>query len=127
VLSYVAVKHVHIGAAATSLALFAVRGAWMLWSPARLERTWVRIVPHVVDTVLLASALWLAVALGAVPGWLAAKIVALLVYIALGTIALRRGRTRAQRTTALVAALATFAYIASVAVTKSPLAFLARL
>jgi uncharacterized membrane protein SirB2 len=126
-MSYAAVKHVHVGAAAASLALFSLRGAWMRWSPARLDRAWVRIVPHVVDTVLLASALWLAVTLGAFPGWLAAKVIALLCYIALGTIALKRGRTRAQRTTALVAALATFAYIVSVAVTKSPLGLLARL
>jgi uncharacterized membrane protein SirB2 len=126
-MSYAAVKHAHAGAAAASLVLFAVRGAWMLWSPAQLERTWVRVVPHVVDTVLLASALWLAVALGAFPGWLAAKVVALLGYVALGTIALKRGRTRAQRTIALVAALATFAYIVSVAITKSPLGLFARL
>jgi uncharacterized membrane protein SirB2 len=127
VLSYAAVKHVHVGAAATSFALFAVRGTWMLWSPARLEQTWVRILPHVVDTLLLASALWLAFQIGAFPDWLAAKVVALLGYIALGMIALKRGRTRQQRITALVAALATFAYIVSVAITKSPLGMLARL
>ena len=126
---YGLVKSLHAGSAALSIALFATRGAWMLWSPERLRERWVRIVPHAIDTVLLASALWLAWQLGAAGahGWLAAKVVALLVYIALGTVALKRGRTRGVRIAAFVAAVATFGYIVSVALTKSPLGFLARL
>ena len=79
-----------------------------------------------IDTVLLVSALWLAWQLGAqgTRGWLAAKLAGLAVYIALGAVALKRGRTRATRTAAFVAALATFGYIVSVAVTKSPLGLL---
>jgi uncharacterized membrane protein SirB2 len=128
-LEYDTIKQLHTGAAAVSIALFVVRGAWMLYSPELLQRRWVKTVPHVVDTVLLASALWLAWQIGAdgPRGWLAAKIVALLVYIALGTIALKRGRTRSLRIAAFVAAVATFGYIVSVALTKSPLGFLARL
>lgn len=128
-LEYGTIKHVHAGAAAVSIALFAVRGAWMLYSPELLQRRWVKTVPHVVDTVLLASALWLAWQFGAdgPRGWLAAKIVALFVYIALGTIALKRGKTRGVRIAAFVAAVATFGYIVSVALTKSPAGFLARL
>jgi uncharacterized membrane protein SirB2 len=123
---YATVKAIHAGSAALSIALFVTRGVWMLRSPQRLRQRWVAIVPHVIDTVLLASALWLAWNLGAggAHGWLAAKVVALLVYIGLGTIALKRGRTRGVRIAALVAAIATFAYIVTVAVTKSPLGFL---
>ncbi len=126
IVEYEAVKVIHVGAAAVSLALFVLRGSWMLGAPARLDRRWVRIVPHVIDTVLLASALWLAWQLGAqgTRGWLAAKLAGLAVYIALGAIALKRGRTRATRTAAFVVALATFGYIVSVAVTKSPLGLL---
>jgi uncharacterized membrane protein SirB2 len=112
----------HVGAVVLTGALFVLRGAWMLRSPERLDRRWVRISPHVVDTVLLASAiamLWVAGWSPTQP-WIATKIVALLVYIALGTIALKRGRTRGVRAGAFVAALATFAYIVSVALTKSP-------
>ena len=121
------VKGLHVGAAAISLALFVLRGGWMLVAPVRLRHRWIRIVPHVIDTVLLASALWLAWQLGAqgTRAWLAAKIAGLAVYIVLGTIALRRGKTRGGRLAAFVAALATFGYIVSVAVTKSPLGFLA--
>jgi uncharacterized membrane protein SirB2 len=127
--SYAAIRQLHVSAAAVSFALFALRGAFMIASPARLAQRWVRIVPHVVDSALLASALWLAWQLGAAGagGWLVAKVVGLLVCIALGTIALKRGRTRPVRVAALIAALATFGYIVSVAVTKSPLGFVGAL
>jgi uncharacterized membrane protein SirB2 len=126
---YAAIKLVHVGAAALSIAGFALRGAWMLRSPQRLRERWVRIVPHAIDTVLLASALWLAWQLGAegTRGWLWAKLIALLVYIGLGTIALKRGKTHGVRVAAFAGALATFAYIVSVAIAKSPLGLLARL
>jgi uncharacterized membrane protein SirB2 len=120
---YADLKHVHMGAAALSIALFILRGTWMLWSPERLRARWVRIVPHVIDTALLVSALWLAWQLGAggPRGWLIAKVVGLLVYIVLATIALKRGRTLRIRAVAFIGAIATFGYIVMVAVTKSPL------
>jgi uncharacterized membrane protein SirB2 len=126
---YAAIKLVHVGAAALSITGFALRGAWMLRSPQRLRERWVRILPHAVDSVLLASALWLAWQLGAegTRGWLWAKVIALLVYIGLGTIALKRGSTRGVRVAAFAGALLTFAYIVSVAIAKSPLGLLARL
>ena len=125
---YAAIKQVHMAAAGVSLALFVLRGAWRFASPERLAARWVRVVPHVIDTVLLASALWLAwhIGSGAAP-WIAAKVVALVAYILLGTIALKRGRSPAIRAGAFFAALATFGYIVSVAVTKSPWGALARL
>jgi len=60
-------------------------------------------------------------------GWLVAKIVGLLVYIVLGTIALKRGKTRRMRVGAFVAAIATFVYIVMVALTKSPLGVFAQI
>lgn len=95
----------------------------MLRDSARLHARWVRIAPHVVDTLLLVSAIGLAVQLRLSPvqhTWLLAKIVALLLYIGLGVVALRRGRNRLVRALAWVAALATYLYIVAVAVTKSP-------
>jgi uncharacterized membrane protein SirB2 len=128
-IDYAAVKHVHMSAAALSVGLFALRGAWMVAAPARLGERWVRIVPHVVDTVLLASALWLAWQIGFADNarWLGAKIAALVAYIGLGSVALKRGRTLRSRIVAFVAAIATFAYIVGVALTKSPLGFLSRI
>ncbi len=126
-LDYATLKAIHVGAAMLSLALFVARGGWMLAASKRLRERWVRIVPHLIDTVLLASALWLAWQIGFVANarWLGAKIAALVVYIALGTVALKRGRTGGIRIAAFVGAVATFAYIVSVAVTKSPLGIFA--
>jgi uncharacterized membrane protein SirB2 len=128
-LDYAIVKSLHVGAATLSVSLFALRGAWMLRSPHLLARRWVRVVPHVIDTALLASALWLAFTIGAdgTRGWLWAKVAALVAYIVLGSIALKRGRTLGIRVTAFVAALVTFAYIVSVALAKSSLGFLVSL
>lgn len=121
---YFAIKHLHVTAVALSFALFLLRGFWMLGESAQLQRRWVRIVPHVVDTVLLGAGLWLAFMLRQLPDvsdWLAAKLIALVVYIGLGTIALKRGRTRTQRTAAWLAALTVFGYIVAVALTKNPM------
>ena len=121
---YFAIKHVHVTAVTLSFALFLLRGLWMYSESTQLQRRWVRIVPHVVDTVLLGAGLWLAFMLRQIPDvsdWLAAKLIALVVYIGLGTIALKRGRTRTQRTAAWLAALAVFGYIVAVALTKNPM------
>ena len=80
-------------------------------------------VPHVIDTVLLVSAIALAAMTAQYPfvqPWLTAKILALLVYIVLGTVAIRRGRTRRVRIVAWILALVVFGYIVVVAHTRDP-------
>ncbi|MFZ6720093.1 SirB2 family protein [Undibacterium sp. Ji49W] len=122
--SYVGIKHLHMTCAALSGSLFLLRGIWMLRSSSMLTRRWVRILPHVIDTILLASALTLAMWSGQYPfrqDWLTAKLLALILYIVLGTVALKRGKTPAIRAVALVAALLVFAYIVSVALTRQVL------
>jgi len=128
-MDYLALKHLHVGAAALSIALFVVRGAVVLARPAAVLPRWARIAPHVVDTVLLLAGIALAWqwATSALAGWLPAKIAALLAYIALGTIALRRGRTRRARMFAFAGAMVAFTYIATVALTKSPMGFVSLL
>ena len=113
------IKQIHIASALISLAGFVVRGIWMIRSSELLQRRWVRISPHIVDTILLLSGIVMVVQLhiySTQPGWLSAKIIALLVYIVLGSIALKRGKTQAQRTIAWVASLSVFAYILWIAV-----------
>lgn len=120
-MEYAQLRLLHVATVYVTLALFLLRSAWMLRDSPRLQQRWVRIVPHVNDTVLLASAIAMLVVAGINPlnqPWLVAKILGLLAYIGLGTIALKRGRTRAVRVKALIAALGVFAYIVAVAVTK---------
>ena len=117
-MTYALIKLVHMSTAALSFSLFFLRGVWMLRAPARLQARWVRIVPHVIDTVLLTSAVTLAVWSRQYPiaqDWLTAKVVALFVYIALGMVALKRGRSRVVRALAWLGALAVFVYIVAVA------------
>jgi uncharacterized membrane protein SirB2 len=118
-----AVKSLHVSAVVLSYALFFLRGVWMLQGSPRLGARWVRTVPHVVDTVLLAAAVVLVFMLRQYPfgtGWLTAKVIGLVVYIGLGTVALRRGRSQRVRLRAWIAAQAVFVYIVSVALTKNP-------
>jgi uncharacterized membrane protein SirB2 len=125
-MDYQGIKHLHIGCVALSGSLFLLRGGWMLQGSPMLHQRWVKILPHLVDTALLGSAVTLAVISHQYPfaqPWLGAKVTALLLYIVLGTIALKRGRTLRIRVLAFGAAIATFAYIVMVAVTKQVLPF----
>ena len=121
--AYLFVKYLHVACVVVSLAGFAVRGALMLAGSPLLGTRFVRVAPHVVDTALLASAAWLAWFVGQYPfvhGWLTAKVLGLVAYIVLGTIALKRGRTRTIRVAAFAAALASAGYVVSVALTRDP-------
>lgn len=118
-----ALKTVHVACVAASYALFFTRGVWMMRKSALLQRRWVRIAPHVIDTVLLLSAIALVAVIRQYPfvsGWLTTKVLGLVVYIGLGTIALKRGRTRHSRIAAWIAAQAVFFYIVAVALTRNP-------
>lgn len=120
---YATLKAVHVSAVTVSGTLFALRGVWRLARPDAVFARSVRIVPHVVDTLLLLSALGLAatwVRNDAPLGWITAKVVALLLYIAIGMIALRPGLPASRRITALAGAALVFGYIVSVALTRSP-------
>jgi len=126
-MTYLALKNLHLATITLTLALFLLRGFWMMAKSPRLQARWVRIVPHVNDTLLLASGIGLAVMIQQYPlvhGWLTAKLFALIAYIVLGTIALKRGKTRGQRIAAWLAALLVFGYMVAVAVAHDPRPFL---
>ena len=121
-------KTIHVAFVALSSAGFFIRGIWMLMDSTLLQQRWVRITPQVVDTVLLVSAIVLAVQLRFSPmeqPWLMAKIIALVVYIAVGLVALRFGRSKHIRVSAWLLGLFIFLYIVSVAMSKSVMGWLA--
>lgn len=117
----------HMGLALLSVTLFFVRGLWMIAdSPLRQQRL-VRIAPHIIDTLLLLSAIVLVVQTQQYPwehSWLAAKIIALLAYIGIGLVAMRLGRSKQVRVFAWLLALAVFGYMFLVAIHRSPLPLL---
>lgn len=127
-MSYLLLKHLHVTAVVVSGIGFFLRGLLMLRDSPLLQRRVLKVAPHVIDTVLLGSAVAMAVMSSQYPfaqSWLTAKFFGLLAYILLGMMALKRGRTKAQRAAWFSAALLSFAYIVSVALTRSPWGWLA--
>lgn len=114
-------KQLHVLLAVLTAAGFCLRGYWMLVDSPRLGAAWTRRLPHVVDTLLLLTGIAMAVGLSISPlenPWLAAKLVAIVLYVVLGTVALKRGRTRGRRAAALALALLALAYIFADALTR---------
>ncbi|MBU2711170.1 SirB2 family protein [Zooshikella harenae] len=122
-MSYFLWKHVHLTCVALTFISFSVRAYGMLTVSPWLNSRVARILPHIIDTVLLVSAIVLTIILQQYPfihGWLTAKVCALIVYILLGMVALKRGKTYQRRLFALIGAYLAFFYIVGVALTRSP-------
>jgi len=120
------IKSVHIVSVAVSIFLFTLRGVWRLQQNNFVNQRWVKIVPHVVDTILLTTGLLLTIEINQFPfvdAWLTAKVVAVLFYIMFGIIAFRFAKTRLTLSIFCLLALTTFAYIITVAYKHSPLPF----
>lgn len=126
--AYLALKHLHVSCVIISIAGFFLRGLLMLADSPRLQQRWLRVVPHINDSVLLAAAVTLAVLIEQYPlthGWLTAKLFGLIAYIILGSLALKPGRGKVPRLAAWLGALVAVFYVVSVALTKNPAGFLA--
>lgn len=115
------IKLIHVTCAAISICGFFYRGVLKLYTPQRLQAKWLKITPHVVDTILLVSAITLMVQQALYPTtqpWLLTKIIFLVLYIAFGLFALRFAKTRAQVFIGFILAIASFGYIVAAAMTR---------
>ena len=121
-MNYLAIKHLHVTAAALSILFFVIRAYWSVTENALLQKKFVKIAPHVIDTILLVAAITLSMMLGAAAAqpWVLTKIVLLIAYIGVGTIAIKRGRTPKSRAIAAVVAVLIFIYIVGVALKHHP-------
>jgi uncharacterized membrane protein SirB2 len=124
-MNYLAIKHLHTTAAALSILFFIVRAYWSVTNSPRLQARVVRIAPHVIDTALLVFGVVLAIMIGPAQSWILAKIIALVLYIGVGTVAIKRGKTPQTRGIAALLAIAIFAYIVGVAIRHDPMSWLA--
>lgn len=122
---YFAIKHLHVTAAALSILFFVLRSYWSVSGSALLQRRVVKILPHVIDTVLLVCGVTLAAMIGPNQPWILVKIIALIAYIGVGTIAIKRGKTPGSRGFAAIVAVAIFFYIVGVALAHNPLSWFA--
>lgn len=117
-MSYLVLKHLHMTCAVLTLISFSLRGFWMFIESPLLQKKTARILPHIIDTLLLTSAIALTFTIDQYPvqdAWLSAKVIALIAYIIFGTFALKRGKTQTIRATCFVISLIIFAYIVAVA------------
>ena len=122
-----AIRLVHVSCVGISGGLFGIRGLLRIAARPAANHPVLRFAAHVNDSVLLVTAILLTLILQQYPftdAWLTAKILLLVPYILLGTVALRRARTTAGRALAFFAALLTFIVIIGVAVTHRPAGWL---
>ena len=119
---YLTLKLFHIIFAAVSFLGFAARGYWMIVESSLLDNRATRIAPHLIDTLFLATGIGMLLAIPLNPftqPWLVAKFGGLVLYVLFGTLAIKRGSSQVVRVAAFIAALATFAYIVGVGLTRS--------
>jgi uncharacterized membrane protein SirB2 len=119
-------KILHVTCAALSISGFLARGWLKFKAPQHLQKRWIRIGPHIIDSLLLASAIVLVFQTRQYPfvsAWVTAKLLMLLVYIGFGLLTLRFARTRGQTLGGLVGACLSFSYIIAVALTRQPWPF----
>lgn len=124
-MNYFLIKHLHVTSAVLSILFFVVRAWWSVRESPLLQTRVVKIAPHIVDTVLLVCGVLLAAMIGPAQPWILAKIIALVFYIGVGTVAIKRGKTPASRAVAAVFAVVIFVYIVGVAIRHNPMSWLA--
>lgn len=114
------IKLIHISTAFISISLFLLRGFWVFRASPMMNQKWVKILPHVNDTILLITATLLALSIQQYPfvdTWLTAKFIALIIYIIFGMFALKRAKNIKNKLVFFVLALLMFSYIVGVALT----------
>lgn len=127
---YSLLHSIHVAFAIVTITGFVMRGYWLFSGSPWIAKRVTRVAPHVIDALFLASgiAIVLELHLDLIANtWLLAKFAGLLAYIGFGMVVMRFGRARETRLIAFVAAIAAYAYIVGVALTKSPASWLAQL
>jgi len=121
---YLFAKHLHLTAVVISILFFIIRFIWLTRSSDMLQKKWVKIVPHVVDTVLLGSAIALCFILAFNPleqSWLLQKIVLVVIYILIGFWTLKKAQTLSLKWLGFSLAIACLAFVGKMAVSKQAL------
>ena len=122
-MSYLLLKYTHIVCAAASFALFFIRGIWAIRAYPSVQEPWAKALPHVIDGVLLLSALsMLYVSFPTAWGgsWMTVKLALIVVYAGIATYVLRFAKSRAVRAMLWCAALILYLYVTSIAVLHNP-------
>lgn len=119
-----ALKHIHMTLAIITILGFLLRSVWLFTnspsSQKMLQKKWVKISPHIIDTLLLASGITLWVTwYGAVfQSWITAKLILIVLYIVFGIITFKAS-SKGLRGIAFSLAIISFATILYLARTKT--------
>ncbi len=119
-------KHLHMTLAFISIALLTLRFAWTLLNSAQLEKKWVKIAPHIIDTLLLLLGIGLAVKLSINPFeqlWFAEKLLAIFAYIFTGYFTLKLAKTKLMQVIGYLGTLGWFMLIVKLVMTKQSVLF----
>lgn len=114
-------KHLHMTLAVISIVLFTLRFAWTLLNSQMLAKKWVKITPHIIDSLLLLLGIMMAVKLAINPAehyWLAEKILAVLAYIFTGYYTLKIARNRTMQIIGYLGAMGWVMLVIRIAMTK---------
>jgi uncharacterized membrane protein SirB2 len=125
---YLIIKNIHVTFATLTIVGFVLRGYWRISGSNLHQHRAMKIVPHTVDALFLATGIWLVMMLNINPvqhPWLLAKFAAIFAYVGLGMVAFRFGRTPQIRSLAFVGAVASFTFVVGAALIKSPMSWLA--
>jgi uncharacterized membrane protein SirB2 len=125
--SYLALKHLHITCVVLSGSFFALRFYWRMQAAEYLQKKWVKILPHCLDTLLLISAISMAILVQLNPfihSWLLMKIIMLIAYIVCGSFAIKYARTKRNQILSFIGASLCFFAIVWLAISKQILPFL---
>ena len=120
---YIEIKFLHFCCAVLTLLSFSVRSFWKFFSPKQLQRPFIKIIPHVIDTVLFVSGITLVVLIQQYPfvhDWITIKFFAVLCYIVCGALVLKYAKTFLVRIIALIVAWGSFAYVVWLALYHQP-------
>jgi uncharacterized membrane protein SirB2 len=122
-----ALKLIHLSTITITISLFVIRGIGLFLNAGFMSQTWIRIVPHINDTILLISGIWLAIQIEQYPlvdSWLTAKLLALLLYIVLGLAVFRFAHNRRQQVSFWILAILVFVYMLGVAIRHDPMSWM---
>ena len=119
-MEYLTIKTIHMTCAYLSISLFLLRSFWNITNSSIMQQTWVKVVPHIIDSVLFLAAIYMVIIIGPHHPFILVKIILLLVYILFGSIAIKHTKTTLWRVVFTLAAAGVFYYIVGVGRYKSP-------
>ena len=129
-MNYLLIKDLHMSMAYLSISLFILRSILSVSESTLIHCKLIKILPHIIDILLLIFAIWLMITIKQYPfvdPWLTAKLIALFIYIGVGSIAIKRGKSALIRLWASIFAVLIFTYIIGVAKTHNIISWLAML